>query len=303
MVTRMNGFLDRRANLSGKTAVVIGGGGGIGAAVSLALAQAGVDLALCDIDAAALSETARAVAEHGRKIHTAALDAADAQALDVFYQDVGAAFPSLDILVNVAGGVKRGAFMDASRESIAADIHRNFGYVVQSVQQAVPLMRRSGAGGSIINFTTIEAHRGAAGFSVYAGAKAATTNFSRAMAVELGGERIRFNCIAPDTTPSQGNVAAMPSELGAAFAALPEQAKPKGLEMYIPLKQPPPADALANAVLFLASDLSAFITGMTLHVDGGAMAAAGFLDWPFGDGFVPVPLAGTLSRLYSAGEP
>jgi hypothetical protein len=69
--------------------------------------------------------------------------------------------------------------------------------------------------------------------------------------------------------------------------------------MYIPRGEQPPAEALGDAVLFLASDLSTFVSGMTLHVDGGTMAAAGFLEWPYGDGFVPVPLSGTLAKLFA----
>ena len=297
------GYLDERAALAGKTAVVIGGGGGIGAGVSLALAAAGVDLALCDIDATAMADTADAARALGRRVTTIHADAADEAALDAFYDGVGVDFSRLDIVVNVAGGTLRQPLAVADRAAIASDIQRNYGYVVQSVQRATPLLQRSGAGGSIVNFTTIEAHRGAAGFAVYAGAKAATTNFSRAMAVELGRQRIRVNCIAPDTTPSAGNLAAMPADFAAGFAALPPHVQPKGLAMYIPRGEAPPVSALADAVLFLASDLSAFVSGMTLHVDGGTMAAAGFLDWPFGDGHVPTPLAGTLARMYRDGDP
>lgn len=293
----MTGILDERANLGGKVAAVIGGGGGIGAGVSLALARAGVDLVICDIDEQALRGTADAAAALGRTVRSVAADATDPQALGCFYR-TAAEFDRLDIVVNVVGGVKRSPFMDASPKEAAADIQRNYGYVVQSVREAVPLIRRGGRGGSIVNFTTIEAHRGAAGFAVYAGAKAATANFTRAMAVELGSERIRLNCVAPDTTPSRGNMEALSSETRDAFARLPASAMSKGMEMYIPLKAPPPVEALADAVLFLASDLAAFVSGMTLHVDGGTMAAAGFLDWPFGDGFLPVPFAGTLSRMY-----
>jgi len=298
----MSGFLDERANLAGKVAAIIGGGGGIGAGISLALAKAGVDLAICDIDAAALTETERAIRAEGRRVTAMTADATDEAALDAFYDNVERAYPRLDIVVNVAGGTRRQLLSEASRADIARDIHRNYGYVVQSVQRAVPLIKRSGDGGSIINFTTIEAHRGAASFSVYAGAKAATTNFTRSMAVELGKDRIRVSCIAPDTTLSQGNVAAMPPSFAEGFARLPAHVRGKGMEMYIPRGEQPPVDALANAVLFLGSDLSTFVSGMTMHVDGGTMAAAGMIEWPFGDGFVPTPLAGTLAHLYHEGD-
>lgn len=294
-----HGFLDQRARLKGRVAVVVGGGGGIGAGVSLALAAAGVDLAICDKDTEQTEATVKAASALGRTVLADVLDATDPALLDRFYDHVAQAFGRVDIVVNLVGGTLRKAFMDLDREGIARDIQRNYGYVVQSVQRAVPLIRASGRGGSIINFTTIEAHRGAASFSVYAGAKAATTNFTRAMAVELGKEGIRLNCIAPDTTPSQGNSNAMPPEVAAGYAHVRPEAIGQAMAMYIPLGSPPPVEALANAVLFLASDLSAFVSGTTLHVDGGTMAAAGFLDWPYGDGFVPVPLSGTVARLFA----
>jgi NAD(P)-dependent dehydrogenase (short-subunit alcohol dehydrogenase family) len=302
MVTAVEGFLDRRAGLRGKVAAIIGGGGGIGAAISEALAGAGVDLAICDIDGEAMAATRNRIETLGRRVLALPVDIMDEAALDGFYDEIARSFDRLDIGINVAGGARRRGFLETSRADHAADMRRNHGYVVQSVERAIPLIRRSGEGGSIVNFTTIEAHRGAAGFSVYAGAKAATTNFTRAMAVELGKERIRLNCIAPDTTPSRGNATALPPDLSDAFARLPAVAQPQGMAMYIPRGAPPPADALADAVLFLASDLASFVSGTTLHVDGGTMAAAGFLDWPFGDGFVPVPLAGTLGRLYREGD-
>jgi NAD(P)-dependent dehydrogenase (short-subunit alcohol dehydrogenase family) len=295
----MSGVLEQRAQLSGKVAAVLGGGGGIGRSIALALAESGVDLALCDRDGAALATTREDVARLGRRVQAQVGDVTDPVFLDAFYAAVGAGFERLDIVVNVAGGVRRRRLMEMSREAIAADIQRNYGYVVQSVQRAASLMRRSGAGGSIVNFTTIEAHRGAAGFAVYAGAKAATANFTRAMAVELGPERIRLNCIAPDTTPSQGNIDAIAPESMAAMAMTTEAQRAAQMAMYIPLKAAPPPEALANAVLFLASDLAAHVTGTTLHVDGGTMAAAGFLDWPFGDGPMPVPWSGTLARLFA----
>jgi NAD(P)-dependent dehydrogenase (short-subunit alcohol dehydrogenase family) len=291
-------MIERRANLNGKVAAIIGGASGIGAAVTLALAAEGVDIAFCDCKTEALEPTRSAVEKLGRRALALAADATDSQQLASFYAALAAHFERLDVLVNVVGGVHRRDFMNATPEQCAADIQRNFGYVIESVRHAVPLIRKGGRGGSIINFTTIEAHRGAAGFAVYAGAKAATTNFTRTMAVELGKDRIRLNTLAPDTTPSEGNMKALAPELLARMGNIPPQAIKASMEMYIPLKAQPGVEDIANGVLFLASDLSAFVTGTTLHVDGGTMAAAGFLDWPFGDGYWPVPMDGTLSRLF-----
>jgi NAD(P)-dependent dehydrogenase (short-subunit alcohol dehydrogenase family) len=294
-------LIEQRANLNGKVAAIVGGAAGIGAAVTATLAGAGVDVAFCDINSAALGRAQNAAEALGRRVLAIAADATNSQQLAGFYAAVGAQFDRLDILVNVVGGVRRCNFMDATPEQCAADIQRNYGYVIESVRHAVPLMRKGGGGGSIINFTTIEAHRGAAGFAVYAGAKAATTNFTRALAVEFGSHRIRVNTLAPDTTPSEGNVRALPPELLARMADIPVEAVEASMDMYIPMKAQPSAEDLANGVLFLASDLSAFVTGTTLHVDGGTMAAAGFLDWPFGDGYLPVPMDGTLGRLFRPG--
>jgi NAD(P)-dependent dehydrogenase (short-subunit alcohol dehydrogenase family) len=200
--------------------------------------------------------------------------------------------------VNLAGGVTRRNFMDTTPDHWEHDIQRNYRYVLQSIQRAVPLIRKGGRGGSIINFTTIEAHRGAGTFAVYAGAKAGLENFTRAIAVELGPERIRVNTIAPDQTPSMGNWNAMRESGLKELEALPPGYIEAAWRTYIPMQVPPPTEELGNAVLFLASALSAYITGITLHVDGGCKASMGFNNWPYGDGWVPIPLAGTLPRMF-----
>jgi NAD(P)-dependent dehydrogenase (short-subunit alcohol dehydrogenase family) len=194
--------------------------------------------------------------------------------------------------------VKRSLFMETSREDNARDVRLNYGYIVDSVRRAVPLIRRGGRGGSIINFTTIEAHRGAATYAVYAGAKAATTNFSRAMAVELGGEQIRVNLIAPDTSPARASNSALYPEDFERLSGLGDDAFQQSYNMYVPQKRAPSVEDLTNGVLFLASDLSRSITGTTLHIDGGTIAALGFMDWPYGDSFMPAPLGGTMKRLF-----
>ncbi|HMK87308.1 MAG TPA: SDR family oxidoreductase [Steroidobacteraceae bacterium] len=293
------GLLEAHAGLAGKVAVVVGGAGGfIGRGVTLALAKAQVQIAACDNDEEALRTIVPDVEALGARILAGRADVTDALALDDFYDRVEAQFDRVDIVVNVAGGVKRSLFVETTREDNARDVRLNYGYVIDSVRRAIPLIRRGGRGGSIINFTTIEAHRGAASYAVYAGAKAATTNFSRAMAVELGADDIRVNLIAPDTSPARASNSALYPEDFARLAALGKNALNEAYKMYVPLKRAPSVDDVVNGVLFLASDLSRSITGTTLHVDGGTIAALGFIDWPYGDSFMPAPLGGTLSRLF-----
>jgi NAD(P)-dependent dehydrogenase (short-subunit alcohol dehydrogenase family) len=296
------GLLEAHAGLAGKVAVVLGGAGGIqGRAVTLALAQAGVAVAACDNDEAGVQAIVPEVEALGGRILAHYADVTDPQALDGFYDAVEAQFDRLDIVVNLAGGVQRSLFLETNREDNARDIRLNYGYVIDSVRRAVPLIRRSAQGGSIINFTTIEAHRGAATYAVYAGAKAATTNFSRAMAVELGGDNIRVNLIAPDTSPARASNSALYPADFERLAGLGADALDAAMKIYVPLKRAPSVEDITNGVLFLASDLSRSVSGTTLHIDGGTIAALGFLDWP-GDSFMPAPLGATLARLFPEGE-
>jgi NAD(P)-dependent dehydrogenase (short-subunit alcohol dehydrogenase family) len=297
-------LLDAHAGLAGKVAVVVGGAGGLmGRGVTLALANAGVHVAACDNDAEALRTIVPSADSSGSRILAVRADVTDTQSLDSFYDRVAAEFDRVDIVVNVAGGVKRSLFVETTREDNARDIRLNYGYIIDSVRRAIPLIRRGGRGGSIINFTSIEAHRGAATYAVYAGAKAATTNFSRALAVELGADGIRVNLIAPDTSPARASNSALYPEDFARLAALGENALSEAFKMYVPLKRAPSVQDVVNGVLFLASDLSRSITGITLHIDGGTSASLGFLDWPHGDSFMPAPLGGSLSRLFPTRDP
>jgi len=292
-------MLDKKANLKGKTAVILGGGGGIGRAVTLSLAGLGVNIAVCDRDLPALQETARDVEKLGVQCLAIEVNVLSPTAVRDFYGAVATDFDRLDIVVNVAGGVRQRDFVDGTDEQDAEDIRRNYGYVIQSIRLAIPLIERGGQGGSIINFTTIESRRGAAGFAVYAGAKAATANLTRALAVELGPKGIRVNELTPDTTPSAGNASALtPQRLQKLQAMSPEEMA-AAMAAYIPLRVPPSAEQLADAVVFLASDLSSAVTGVAISVDGGTGAALGFLNWPYGSGFGPAPVGDAARLLFS----
>jgi len=283
--------------MKGKVAVVVGGAAGyLGRGTTIGLVKEGVRVICCDNDREGLAAIVPEVEALGGTISAHYADVTDAASLDAFWDTVEAENDHIDILVNVPGGVARALFEHTSRASHAQDIRLNYGYVVDSCQRAIPLLRKSGNGGSIINFTTIEAHRGAATFAVYAGAKAANTNFTRALAVELGKDMIRVNCLASDTSLARASNNALAREDIERLIALGEDALAKSIEFYVPQKRPPTVEEVIDGVIFLASDLSRTITGTTLHVDGGTYAAFGFVDWPV-DGFMPAPLGGALKKL------
>ena len=185
--------------------------------------------------------------------------------MDVFVADVVAAHDRIDILVNNAGGTFFAPFVDVSAKGEDMLIAENFTQVTRLVRAVVPHMTD---GGAIVNVTSIEAHQAAPGFAVYAAMKAAVGQLTRTLALELAPRRIRVNAVAPDGIPTTGDV-------GVRGAMLASDAE------YDPAVVPPlgelgsPEDAAA-VVAFLVGDLSRFVTGVTVPVDGGNWAAGGW---------------------------
>jgi NAD(P)-dependent dehydrogenase (short-subunit alcohol dehydrogenase family) len=134
-------------------------------------------------------------------------------------------------------------------------------------------MKAGGRGGSIINLTTIEAHRAAPGFAVYSAAKAAVEQFARTLAVELAPDGIRVNNVAPDYTPTPN----LTRLSGGGDSAMSTDA---GVRTGIPMGRPGRVTDVSNCVVFLASGLSSYVTGTTLHPDGGTFASSGWFNWP-----------------------
>jgi 3-oxoacyl-[acyl-carrier protein] reductase len=289
-------FLEERCGLKEKVAVVAGGGGGLGRATALDLAAAGMSLALCDVDQEALERTAADTEQLGAETITQTLDVRDCESLAGFFELVQRRHRRLDVLVNVVGGTFRSPFVDVSEKGRDTLVRTNFSWVADAIARAAKLMSDGGRGGSIITITSIEAHRAAPGFAVYAAMKAAVTHLSRTLAVELGPAGIRVNCIAPDFVPTPG-LAGVASSAGTAGvrASVGGEDDP-GDALTIPLGRKGRLEDIGSCALFLASDLSSYITGCTLHPDGGALAASGWMRWP-DDGYTARPPSWVLDQL------
>jgi len=237
--------------LTDRVAVVTGAAMGLGQAMARAFARFGARLALCDRDAEALAETGREIESAGTEVCAGVLDVRDASAVRDFAASVQAAFGHVDVLVNNAGGGFAASFLELSEGGMDALVRENFTSVASFVRSMAPLFPERGA--SVINVTSVEAHRAAPGFAIYAAMKAAVENLTKSLALELADRGVRVNCIAPDMIPTPG------------IGPLPGGRTP--------LTRPGHPDDVAGAAVFLASDLAGFVTGSTLHVDGGTWAA------------------------------
>jgi 3-oxoacyl-[acyl-carrier protein] reductase len=260
------GWFEERAGLRGTVAVATGGAGGLGEAITGDLAANGVRVAVLDIDREAgdllREKSDDVIVHHG--------DARHPEALTALFADVDERWGRLDTLVNVVGGTFRAPFTDTTPKGWDAVLRTNLHHVLHASSLAAPRMRAGGRGGSIVNLTTVEAHRAAPGFAVYAAAKAAVEHFARTLAVELAPDGIRVNNVAPDLTPTPNM---------AKFAG-GSPSSPVGIRTAIPMGRVGQATDVSNCVVFLASALSAYVTGTTLHPDGGTHASAGWFNWP-----------------------
>jgi NAD(P)-dependent dehydrogenase (short-subunit alcohol dehydrogenase family) len=262
---------------------VTGAASGIGRATALHFARHGYRVGAFDVDAPGL----RILAAEQSDIVTDVLDVADAdawvRALSEFCAD-----GRLDILVNNAGGVRGGVFVEQSERSWRRHIDINLVSMLAATSAAVPVMRRGGRGGSIVNVSSIEGTRAAPNFAVYAACKAGMLSFTRTMALELAEEGIRVNAITPDQTVTPGNHGQRTGPIDEAAFLVREPALQDAMDRYIPVGREGHISESGSAVAFLCSSLASYITGATLPVDGGTWAASGWSrgiegTWNLGD--------------------
>lgn len=244
--------------LEGKVAVITGATRGIGRGIATTFAQHGANVAFTYVsDSSAEKATALEAELQGMGVQAKGFqsDAAVFEDAENLIKGVIEAFGTVDVVVNNAGITKDGLLMRMSQEDYEKVIQVNLNSVF-NVTKAVMRTMLKARSGSIINVSSVVGVKGNAGQANYAASKAGIIGFSKSVALELGSRNIRCNAIAPGFIETEMT------------GALPEETVQSWRDA-IPLKRGGTPDDVANLALFLASDLSAYITGQTICVDGG----------------------------------
>jgi 3-oxoacyl-[acyl-carrier protein] reductase len=243
-----------RDDLAGRTALVTGAAQGIGLAISLGLAAHGADVALVDIDLAALEPATGSIGHRALPIQ------ADISRLHDVQRAVEATverFGGLDILVNNAGICPLSNFDQITEDEWDRVLAINLKGAFLCCQAALPHLRRSGPRGRIVNIASVAGQMGGVTTGAhYAASKAGLFGLSKQLARSLATDGVTVNCVAPGTTET-------------ALTASWSQAAQSNVKAQIPLGRFAQPREIAEAVCFLASDRAAFITGATLDVNGG----------------------------------
>ena len=242
--------------LKGKTAIITGAARGIGKTIALEFARQGANIAISDLKKDEnLESTAKEIEATGAKVLALASDASNFEEAQNFIDKIAKEFGTIDILVNNAGITRDNLLMRMGEEDFDMVINVNLKSVfnlTKAVQRTM-LKQRSG---SIINMASIVGLTGNAGQSNYAASKSGIIGFTKSVAQELGSRNIRCNAVAPGFIVTEMT------------GQLDENVRKEWIKT-IPLKREGKPEDVAKACVFLGSDLSDYITGQVLSVDGG----------------------------------
>jgi 3-oxoacyl-[acyl-carrier protein] reductase len=247
------------SNLDNQIALVTGASRGIGAAIALELGKQGATVIGTATSASGASNISAAFKDASIKGLGMALDVNDAAQIEAVLKDITIQFGDISILVNNAGITKDTLLMRMKAEDWDAVISTNLTSVYRMSQAVLRPMMKARTG-RIISISSVVGHMGNAGQTNYAAAKAGMAGFTKSLAAEVGSRNITVNCVAPGFIETDMT------------AELPEAIKTKMLER-VPLGRLGNVNEIAATVAFLASPLAAYITGETIHVNGGMYSA------------------------------
>ena len=239
--------------LEGKTALITGAARGIGKAIALKYASEGANIAFTDLEVNL--DTEKEITALGVKAKSYASNAADFAQTEEVVKAVKEEFGSIDILVNNAGITKDGLMLRMTEQQWDAVIAVNLKSAFNFIHACVPVMMRQ-RGGNIINMASVVGVHGNAGRANYAASKAGLIALAKSIAQEMGPKGIRANAIAPGFIET------------AMTAALPDEVREQWKQK-IPLRRGGQVEDIANVATFLASDLSSYVSGQVIQVDGG----------------------------------
>ena len=241
--------------LEGKVALITGAARGIGKAIALKFASEGADIAFTDLVInEAAEETIKEIEAFGHKVKAYASNAAMFEETGTVVEEILAEFGKIDILVNNAGITKDGLVMRMTEQQWDAVINVNLKSAFNFIHAVIPSMARQKSG-SIINMASIAGQMGNPGQVNYASSKAGLIAMAKSVAKEMGSRGIRANAIAPRFIVSEMT------------NALPEEVRAEYIKQ-IPLRRGGTPEDIANAALFLASDLSSYVSGQVIAVNG-----------------------------------
>ena len=242
--------------LDGKVALVTGGSRGIGKAIALKFASEGADVVFTYLsNKAAAEQTEQELGQFGHRVKAYASDASSFESAHELVKQVIEEFSRIDILVNNAGITRDTLLMRMTEQQWDEVLNGNLKSAFNFTHAVVPLMARQRAG-SIISLSSVVGIAGNAGQSNYAASKAGIIALSTSVAKEMGSRNVRCNCIAPGFIDTD-MTSSLPEELRKEWAKT------------IPLRRCGTPEEVANVALFLASDLSSYVTGQVIHCCGG----------------------------------
>lgn len=242
--------------LDGKTALITGGSRGIGKAIALKFAQEGADVAFTYLsNKAAADATISELESYGHRVKAYASDASDFEKAHELVKQLQADFGRIDILVNNAGITRDTLLLRMDEAQWDAVLNSNLKSAFNFTHAVVPIMARQ-RGGSIISLSSVVGVAGNAGQANYAASKAGIIALSTSVAKEMGSRGIRCNCIAPGFIDTDMT------------SVLPEEIRTEWAKT-IPLRRAGKPEEVASVALFLASDLSSYVTGQVIHCCGG----------------------------------